>query len=320
MKLTAEAAGNDRVAFASFHENGRDLAIMAWPSLPGGGEDAVMKTGILKKNKGFTLVELLVVISIIALLMAVLLPALTKARKTAKRVICLGNLKQMVMGWMLYAENNDGKLVNGGQPWVDIPPLITEPYWCTPLPPLTTNDDVGGPYPAVRFDWDTGSLPYEERVSLMKRGALYTYVKNVKMFRCQEAPKTTHRTFVMPCSMNAAWATGDQTCYPTTKVAKRVGQITKSKERAVFFEERVISRDAFMFPIGSTCALCDVIDYMHGNGSNFGFADGHAEYHQWQCQVTLTWADTGVIPATMATDTCWLQKDRPWIQNACWGQ
>ncbi|MGD0572551.1 MAG: prepilin-type N-terminal cleavage/methylation domain-containing protein [Sedimentisphaerales bacterium] len=279
-----------------------------------------MKNLTKSKSRGFTLVELLVVIAIIALLMAVLLPALTKARKTAKRVICLGNLRQMVMAWMLYAENNDGKLVNGGQPWADVPPLITEPYWCTALPPVPLTDETGTYSTTTRLDWDTSLWPYEERICLMKQGALYTYIKNVKMYRCSEAPKTTHRTFVMPCSMNAAWATGDQTCYPSAKVAKRMGQITKSKERAVFFEERVISRDAFMFPILPNCALCDVIDYLHGNGANFAFADGHAEYHQWQCPLTLSWAD-GVITATaVAADNCFQTKDRLWIQNACWGQ
>jgi len=85
-----------------------------------------------KRTQGFTLVELLVVIAIIALLMAVLLPALTKARRTAKRVICMSNMKQLITGWMSYYENNDGKLVNGGQ--TPIPGVagstVKEPYWC----------------------------------------------------------------------------------------------------------------------------------------------------------------------------------------------
>jgi prepilin-type N-terminal cleavage/methylation domain-containing protein/prepilin-type processing-associated H-X9-DG protein len=275
------------------------------------------KGPVLHSNSegGFTLVELLVVISIIALLMAILLPALTKARKTARRVICLGNLKQMVMGWMVYAENNDGKLVNGGQapaPAETQPAIIaiTEPYWCSSFP---TTASTG-------YDWTAG-LTYEVEIEKMKGGALFRYIKDVKMYRCQEAPKTTHRTFVMPTSMNAAWVPApDQTCYPIGKVAKRLGQITKSKERAVFFEERVITPDAFQFPIGTACALCDVIDYMHGNGANFAFADGHGEYHQWQCQSTLSWADGAISLTTVALDNCFQTKDRLWIQNACWGE
>ena len=84
-----------------------------------------MKTKNLEKNKGpvtakrseagFTLVELLVVIAIIALLMGILIPALTKARRVAKRVVCMSNMRQLLAAWMSYAEQNDGKLVNGGQ-------------------------------------------------------------------------------------------------------------------------------------------------------------------------------------------------------------
>ena len=63
---------------------------------------------------GFTLVELLVVISIIALLMAVLLPALGKAREQAKMIACLANLKQWGVVAYTYAEDNSGNLWSGG--------------------------------------------------------------------------------------------------------------------------------------------------------------------------------------------------------------
>ncbi len=49
----------------------------------------------MKRTKGFTLIELLVVIAIIAILMAILMPALHRAREQGKRAVCLGNLKQM---------------------------------------------------------------------------------------------------------------------------------------------------------------------------------------------------------------------------------
>jgi len=63
------------------------------------------------KQRGFTLIELLVVIAIIALLMAVLMPALNRAREQGKRGVCLNNLKQLTLGWILYADDNDDRIV-----------------------------------------------------------------------------------------------------------------------------------------------------------------------------------------------------------------
>jgi len=63
----------------------------------------------MRKWKGFTLVELLVVISVIALLMAILLPALQKAKYQAKRVFCMNNVRQQSVIFFTYAHDNDGK-------------------------------------------------------------------------------------------------------------------------------------------------------------------------------------------------------------------
>ncbi len=82
----------------------------------------------MKKQKAFTLVELLVVISIIALLMAILMPTLTKVRQQAQAVVCKSNLRQLALFGVMYAVDNDdsfpmgvfvnGQLTYGGQ-WVD---------------------------------------------------------------------------------------------------------------------------------------------------------------------------------------------------------
>jgi prepilin-type N-terminal cleavage/methylation domain-containing protein len=66
-------------------------------------------SGINKRRSGFTLIELLVVIAVIAILLAILLPALRKARTLTKRVTCQSNLKQIAVAWNMYLDDNDGR-------------------------------------------------------------------------------------------------------------------------------------------------------------------------------------------------------------------
>jgi prepilin-type processing-associated H-X9-DG protein len=256
--------------------------------------------------------------------MAVLLPALAKARTQAKRIVCLSGLKQLVLGWMSYAENNDGKLVNGGQAITNTNPPVTETYWSTSF---NTTADPGWDWDWVTnaFDGYTGPpLTYEQRVAKLKKGALFRYCSNIKSYRCPEADKVMHRTYVMPTSMNASWQGGGADDYPVGKVAKRLGQIKQSKDRVVFFEEKQISPDAFQFPYRLNGTLCDAPNIMHGNGGNFGFADGHAEYHQYECAATIQWCKIGSsYNSTVAKDTCFNStsppKDRAWLRTAIWG-
>ncbi len=82
------------------------------------------------KKKGFTLIELLVVISIIALLLSILIPALTKVKKQAQFVVCGSNIKQMVIAEVMYTVENDGYFSNGmiclSQPYGDANPAIAD--------------------------------------------------------------------------------------------------------------------------------------------------------------------------------------------------
>ncbi len=108
------------------------------------------------KRRAFTLIELLVVIAIIALLLAILLPSLKKAKDQARAVICKSNLHQWGLIWKLYTDENDGKFSEGDgvgwvrgqwvvglrQYWTDRQKLLTCPSATKPLPGF----QIGGPY------------------------------------------------------------------------------------------------------------------------------------------------------------------------------
>ncbi|MHC4906019.1 MAG: type II secretion system protein [Planctomycetota bacterium] len=76
------------------------------------------------KTKGFTLIERLVVIAIIALLLSIVMPGLNKAKQAARRVVCSSNMKQLALAHLSYAAENDDKIVaaltENGQMWLSV--------------------------------------------------------------------------------------------------------------------------------------------------------------------------------------------------------
>ena len=86
-------------------------------------------------RQAFTLIELLVVIAIIAILMAILMPALRIAREQGRAISCRGNVKTLTLAWLMYKDENDDKLIGGH------PPATNQAPWVLDAP----NADTSGP-------------------------------------------------------------------------------------------------------------------------------------------------------------------------------
>ncbi len=183
------------------------------------------------KTKAFTLIELLVVIAIIALLMAILMPALQRAKKQAAAGVCLSNQRQLVFAWVLYAQDNDDKLIGGHD---GHPSSSSIEYDWVKLPQQEDGTVVAGAVATL-----------QDKKRGCERGALFPYVKNVDLYHCpgdrRHRTEMTHRSYGIPGSMNGDVGTGknswltQQWGYPSYK---KLMQIKNPGIKYVFLEEK----------------------------------------------------------------------------------
>jgi len=126
-----------------------------------------------KVKKAFTLVELLVVISIIALLLAVLMPSLQKARDQAKMIVCKSNFRQVGLAFVLYAESNNGRLA-----------------------PQADDHNIGS------YSWDTAQGEAAQRASWPFRLAQYLGDKNFKYEPDPQKNSLRSHPYICPSDVN----------------------------------------------------------------------------------------------------------------------
>jgi prepilin-type N-terminal cleavage/methylation domain-containing protein/prepilin-type processing-associated H-X9-DG protein len=212
----------------------------------------------------FTLIELLVVVAVIAVLMAILMPALSRAREQGKRAVCLSNVKQFGLAWVMYADDNDQKIVNA----------------CTVENTEGHNDNEEPCWLYYHDGWNT-----EQRIQGIQDGAMWPYIGQLKIYKCPTGIRGEVNTYAIVDAMNGAMGS-TAIGAPREIYIRRRSQIKRPGERLVYVDEGKTSTQSWTI-FYNQASWWDIPPTRHGDGTNFSFADGHAEYWKWQDQRTV---------------------------------
>ena len=234
--------------------------------------------------KGFTLLELLAVNAIIAILAAMLLPALSKAKTRAQALQCMSNLKQLQLCWAMYTDDNNEV-----------------------MPPNKWGIAANGPV-SFAGSWIAGSARTDQNTTNIENGVLFPFNRSVAIYHCPSDLSKVEVTFGGPQTLPLlrtrsysinCWLNGTEWPEVIDSRFVKASQLTWPSPSTVFVfldeHENTIEDGDFALNHSPSTSWENMPADRHNQGCSFSYADGHAAVKKWRSPKTcglLEWNKT----------------------------